>query len=509
MNQLNIKHIIITIISFFLIIGLNGQTSTPVKLLHANSLKYSKTLNRDAQRLIGNVAFQHERSYLYCDSAYFFESMNVVKAFGHVYINDNDSVKVYGDSLTYDGNVKLAKLYKNVKLTDRYMTLKTSEITYDMNLKIGHYNTGGEIVDKDNNLKSVYGAYHSNEQTFYFKKNVVVLNKDYTINCDTLIYNTSSETSFFHGPTTIVSKENFIYCENGWYNSKSNSSQFNKNAFLKNKNQMIKGDSLFYNRTLDFGKAFDKVMVHDSSERITVFSNFAEYDGMKGRIIITDSVLASVVDEDLKDTLFLHSDTLRVKFDTAKKVEYFISYFDSKFYRKDIQGSCDSLVYNNIDSTIEMFYKPILWSDSNQVIGKKINIYLKNKSPDYMRVIDDAFLISHDSLQQFNQIKGKNMLGLFKDGKFSKLDVEGNAESLYYVRDDQKLMVGIYISVSGALNAIFLENEVKKINYLNNPICNLHPEKELSEDQKVLKGYILYFDFRPKDKSEVYKPRAK
>ncbi len=481
-----------------------GQKSTPVKLLHANSLKYSKLLDSEAQRLIGNVAFQHEQSFLYCDSAYFYEKSNIVKAFGHVYINDNDSVKVYGDSLTYDGNSKIAKLYKNVRLTDKYMTLKTNELTYDLNSKIGFYNTGGEIKDKDNFLKSVFGSYHSNEKTFYYKKNVVVINKDYTINCDTLHYNTSSETSFFHGPTKITSKENFIYCENGWYNSKANTSQFNKHAYLKNKNQLIKGDSLFYNRTLDFGKAFKNVTVHDSSERITVNSNFAEYDGLAGKIIITDSVLASVVDEDLKDTLFLHSDTLRVKFDTAKKVEYFISYFHSKFYRKDLQGSCDSLIYNNIDSVIEMYYKPILWSDSNQVLGKNINIYLKNKAPDYMKVMEEAFLISSDSLNQFNQIKGKTMIGLFKDGKFSKLNVEGNAESLYFVRDEEKYMVGIYISVSGALNAYFEENEIKKINYLNNPICNLHPDDELTIEQKSLQGYILHFDKRPNTKMDVF-----
>ena len=57
-----------------------------VYLLHADELYYDMFGNNpDAQILKGKVSFLHQGSHLTCDSAYFYQASNSVKAFGHVH----------------------------------------------------------------------------------------------------------------------------------------------------------------------------------------------------------------------------------------------------------------------------------------------------------------------------------------------------------------------------------------------------------------------------------------
>ena len=44
-----------------------------VYLIHSNTLSFDKAVKPDAQILNGDVCFRHDSSYMYCDSAYFFE----------------------------------------------------------------------------------------------------------------------------------------------------------------------------------------------------------------------------------------------------------------------------------------------------------------------------------------------------------------------------------------------------------------------------------------------------
>ena len=61
-----------------------------------------------------------------------------ISFWSYVHINQSDSVHAYGDSATYDGNARIARLYQNVRLTDRAMILTTDFLTYDMENRIGN-----------------------------------------------------------------------------------------------------------------------------------------------------------------------------------------------------------------------------------------------------------------------------------------------------------------------------------------------------------------------------------
>jgi lipopolysaccharide export system protein LptA len=479
-----------------------------IKLVKAKELVFDKKLGADVQRIRGDAVFKHKTTTLYCDSAYLYGNSNSVKAYGSVHINDNDSVHIYSDSLYYDGETRLANLYGDIRMVDQRMTLTTNNLTYDLNERKGYYFGGGKIVDQSNELVSQSGIYYSSTKDIYFKQDVVLTNPEYIIECDTLIYNTQTELARFHGPTTITSEENLIYCERGWYNTQTDLSEFSINAYLENKSQKIAGDEMFYDRNRDFGRAKNNVVLTDTSNKLTVFSQYIEYRGEESYVISVDSNLAIVEDEDA-DSAFLHADTLILHFDSLQEARLLLCFHKTQLYKSDLQAICDSLVYSFEDSLIQLFTDPILWSGNSQLTGEFMEIHTDGESPERMDIKSDAFILSLDSMEFYNQISGRDMVGHFRENTLTRLDVFGNAESLYFARDEEKELIGVDISVGSDLKIRIAEEQIDEIIYYDEPTGTIYPLDDLSPNDLKMKGYVDYDYARPKSKNDVFFWRLK
>jgi len=494
------------IIFFILLISLSSfsQKSTSIKLLSADNGGSVVYKGKKAMLLTGNVRFKHKKTILKSDTAYLYQEENSLDAYGHIYINDNDSIHIYGDTLHYNGNTGIAELHNNVRLKDRKMTLTTNHMIYSVKTKVANYYNGGKIVTDDNVLVSEYGYYYSRSQDFYYQKNVVLTNPRYTMTSDTLKYNVHSKTSFFKGPTWIRSDENVIYCENGWYNTKTDISQYDKNAVLYNKNQSLTGDSLYYDRKKGFGKGFNNVKLVDTVKNVIMQGNYAEYYEHGGSSFFTDSTMATIISDD-GDSLFLHSDTLRITFDSSQKVDQMQCYRHTKFYRYDMQGKCDSLVYLFNDSLLQMFGSPLLWGNNSQLSGKFIYLTIQNGNIDRMYIDTNSFVLSKDTLDYFNQVSGRDMIVYFKDNELYRSDVYGNAQSIYFVRDEDKSLIGVNISSSSDLRVNIDSTGIKDIIYLHKPDVSLNPVNNLSQRDLHLKDFKNLEAIRPKTKFEIFR----
>ena len=129
---------------------------TKVFLEHANTLSFDKERNAEAQVLNGDVCFRHDSSYMYCDSAYFFEQTNSLEAFSNVRMEQGDTLFVYGNYLFYDGNTQIAYLRENVRMENGQVTLFTDSLNYERIPDIGYYFDGGLIVDSLNQLSLLF-----------------------------------------------------------------------------------------------------------------------------------------------------------------------------------------------------------------------------------------------------------------------------------------------------------------------------------------------------------------
>ena len=112
---------------FFIVLLTTNVLAQEVKkivLLNADVIDYDeKLLGKEIKRLTGNVSFKHDSAILKCDSAYFNSLRNNVVMYGHVHINMGDTIHLWGDSIRYFGNTKIAEVRNNVKLINKKATI--------------------------------------------------------------------------------------------------------------------------------------------------------------------------------------------------------------------------------------------------------------------------------------------------------------------------------------------------------------------------------------------------
>ncbi|MFI5149107.1 MAG: OstA-like protein [Bacteroidia bacterium] len=480
---------------------------------------------KETRRLLGNVVFTQDNVTMYCDSAHLF-SDNSLDAYSRVHFKQGDSLNLFGDEMKYDGNKKFARLEKNIRLIDKDMTLTTEHMTYDVSQKLATYSEGGTLHSQDNVLTSLTGYYVGSSRMMAFKKNVVLTNPKYTMNSDTLDYNTSSKVAYFFGPTWIRDNKNSIYCENGYYDTKHDLARFSKNSLINTGKQSLQGDSVFYDRKKGYGRALGHVILTDTSQHLNVTGDYAVNSEIQNVSVVTGHALLKQINK--KDTLFLHADTLKVislidsaewkklteerrrknitgaiSKDSMPMLRTMYAYHKVKFYKPEVQGKCDSLVYSYHDSTMNMFMEPVLWSDKSQLNASHVELTLANGEMKLLRMFTNSFIIEQEDSIRYNQIKGKNMVGYFKANKLAKVFVEGNGQAIYYVKEKNKL-TGVNKADCSDLLIYLKNNSVEKITLLNKPDGTLYPPKELNPKELRLKEFKDYGPLRPKDKNDVF-----
>lgn len=493
------------LIAFLTVWGIQasyGQQTTKVKLIRSDELLMDDHFNPNIQRLIGNVVMLHDSTYFYCDSAWLNRKENNFRAFHNVHINVSDTLDIYSDSLNYDGSTRIADLYSNVKLIDNRATLTTEHLTYDRTTNIAYYFVGATIVSDSNVLVSEIGHYYTNLKEARFRDNVVLTNPDYVMKSDTLRYNTDSKMAWFEGPSTIVGEEDSIYCEDGWYNTDLDVSRMKQNVFIQHNEQILMGDTVFYRRFPGYGLAENNVILHDTVQDVYVHGNFGEYDDELHYAYVTDSALAVMPDK--KDTLFLHADTMWMITDSSGSAEVMKAYYKVKYYRQSLQGMCDSLVYHFPDSTIIMYNDPVMWSDENQLTSDSVKIVIANNQIDTMVLYNSCFIISKDDTASYNQIKGRTMIGYFKNNEINKIKVTGNAETLYYLREENNDLIGIQKAISNKMVIYIDSNQIRGFTYIDKPDGAIHTVNELGPDELILRDFKWIEGKRPMRKEDVF-----
>ncbi len=481
-----------------------AQEVTKINLVSATDWKYNSDIRKDVQRIIGNVILNHDSAFLYCDSAYLFEKDNNVMAYGNVRVKLSDTLNLYSDSLKYDGNTKVARANSNVKLVDNQTILTTDTMVYDRKTQIAQYDYWGKIVNDKNILISRHGYYYTDKKEFFFKTKVLLLNPDYQMRSDTLMYNTLTEIAYFFGPTQIVStdKQDSIYCENGWYDTRLDRARFRKKAKIYHDVQFLTGDSLYYERKIGYGQVFRHALLKDTLQNVLLTGNYGELQRKLGYAFMTDRAVAIFVDK--RDSLFMHSDTIRATFDTAKTIKKVFCYFKVKFFRPDLQGMCDSLVYSGRDSVMTMYNEPVLWSGPNQLTADSIRMTMRNGEADSLFMYNTAFIISKDDTARYNQIKGRDLVAKFRNNELYKIRILGNAQTIYYAREEDKSLIGINKAVSSDM-LIFLEkNQLQSITYIDKPEAQLIPEKDFPVQELKLKGFKWAEERRPINKWGIF-----
>jgi len=461
---------------FFLLFAAHAQKQ--VELLHANELEGDVLNGIKVRKLKGEVSFKHNDAIMRCDSAYQYTDRNAIDAWGHVRITQGDSITLTGNTLNYDGNTKMGVVRGNVLLVDKKTTVITDALNYDMANKLASYNTGGTIKDDKNTLTSQKGLYSTETKIFHFTDNVKVVNptKGFVLTSDTMDYNTTTKIVTLHGPTKIISPDGVVYADHGEYNTLLAASDFKGRAKVEAGQYTLFGDRVYYDEKNKHGVAEGNVQLISEKDKLIVEGELAYYWGSLGiSKVFNNAVLKNIGD---KDTLFISADTL-ISLENLKnsKDRKLLAFNHTKIFRPDLQGICDSLVYNFGDSTIYFFTDPVLWNNANQIEADSINIQMANKKIDKMNLRQNSLIISTDSIDNFNQVKGRDMTAYFTNNKISRINVIGNGESIYYVLDKEKL-IGLNRAICSDITVRFKENKLQTITFIKSRKQGLyHPTR--------------------------------
>ena len=471
------------------------------KVYHSNTLSFDKAVKPDAQILNGDVCFRHDSSYMYCDSAYFFEQTNSLEAFSNVRMEQGDTLFVYGDYLFYDGNTQVAYLRENVRMENGQVTLFTDSLNYERIPNIGYYFEGGLIVDSLNQLSSFYGQYSPETKLAVFNDSVQVENPDFTLYSDTLHYDTESKVATILGPSVIVSDSGTIHTSRGWYDTVNNTSLLLDQSQVESGEKILIGDSIFYNRDTGMGEVYGNMSLIDTAQHVTLQGEYGYYNEQTGYAFATDS--ARFLEYSQGDTLFLHADTLQMV--TVDSVYREIkAYYGVRFYRIDMQGVCDSMQFNTRDSVLYMYTEPVLWNEQYQLYGDTIAIYMNDSTIEYAHVIQFAFAAQHVDSSYYNQLKGNDLKAYFEGQAVHQIDVAGNAESIFYPLEKDGAKVGMNETKSGFLTIWVKDNKLDKLKIWPSPVGSMTPIPDLKPDQKMLKDFYWFDYLRPKNRDDIY-----
>ena len=455
------------------------------------------------------VQFEHQGADLWCDVAVFYKQENRLKAIGNIRLKQGDSVTMSSGKMDYDGNTRLAKAYENVILKSQTsengdMTLTTDTLRFNRESQQAYYQDFGTVVDSANTLTSEIGRYFMETKKYQFLDSVHVKNLQYVLDSEQLDYYTTSKNAYMYGPSTITGETYKIYCERGFYDTKIESGYGIKNTRIDYNNRIIEGDSVYFDKATEFASATNNITVTDTINKGIIRAHYAEVFKAKDSVFATKRAVAiSLVEQ---DSLFTHGDTLMI---TGKpEARILRAFHNAKFFKTDMSGKCDSIHSEEATGLTKLFRDPILWNGPNQMTGDSIHIKSNTKTEqlDSLIVLQNAFIISLDSISKtgYNQAKGINLFGQFRENELKIIDLVGNNEVIYYMYNDDEELIGINKTKCSAIRIIMANNDVEDLTFKRDPDGDIFPESDPDLGSRTLEGFIWRGDERILNKEDIF-----
>lgn len=503
-NMMNNARLLLLIILSSVLFSpkISAQEKKRVEILNSGYGESAPSIGPNVQRLVDSVYIRHNEILMWCDTAYMYSGTNKVDAYGRVHIKQGDTLHLYANNVTYDGDIEFARAWENVKLINKSTTIYSDTLDYDLKENVSYYDDSGKIIDSTMTLTSQIGRYFIDLDQIYFYRDVHAYDEEFDLYSDTVLYETETGRIYVDGPTTIRDSLNTLYTQDGWYDSNTGEAELSKNPIVFGETQQLKAEFIRYNQANGEGMAKGGVRIEDSPNRSIVSGELAIYNELLEIATISDSAVYISYNE--TDTFYLHADTLRTSPDTAEGEKVIEAFYGVRFYRTDMQGICDSLVYYTRDSLIQLYDQPVIWSEIHQLSANYIEMKQRANAPDELHMNGSSFIISEQDTGQFDQIKGKELVGYISNQQLDSIHVNGNGQTLYYAREEESI-IGLNKSESSKIKINFRDGKIYRILFLKKPIGELKPLSKLEDGDKFLPEFDWKKKARPVSHLDIFR----
>ena len=186
--------------------------------------------------------------------------------------------------------------------------------------------------------------------------------------------------------------------------------------------------------------------------------------------------------------------------DSVRRV---LAYRNVRVYKSDLQAVADSLAMNSLDSTLTLYRGPIVWSDTSQFTADTIAIRLAGEAIDEVRLQSRAMIVNSPDEVFFNQIKGRRVDVAFAEGEVCRMVVRGNAESVYYILDEQRAYIGVNHVRAARMRFDFADGELSDIRIYEQPEGGIEPIAPSGAAPKLLDDFRWEIARRPRSKADL------
>ena len=262
----------------------------------------------------------------------------------------------------------------------------------------------------------------------------------------------------------------------------------------------------------------DPIAIHDKQRREARKSKHPQVDSKEGALergtkkgmLNSDGEIASLPLVAQDTIMPVAADTLAGTLlrDTSD-VNFIDAFHNVKFYRSDVQGKCDSLVFTGIDSMARFYSNPVMWQDGkNQFSADSIQALIKSNSLNKINLITNAFIIAQEDSVHFNQIKSTEMAAYFKDNELYRFDALGGVTALFYMMEDSVITL-MDREECRMMTVKLKNNEVQRVRSIEDLKQNVYPVYNLPDEEQKLKGFNWRGEERPLTRWEITKRKVR
>lgn len=532
------------------------QRPDQVFLEKADSMIKYPMAFRNRQIVMGNVQFRQMGTWLFCDSAYYYPDENSLDAYGHVQMRQGDTLFVYADKVYYDGTTRFARLRNGpsepkVRLVNRKVSLTTDSLDYSLLQELGWYTTGGVLKDGGSTLTSEYGSYSPRTKDADFYHKVVVLGdrNDFQLYTDTLFYNTATHIARIVTPTRILTTDDEVITSSGFYNTQSGVAELMSRSTILHTDSLfrtttLEGDSIVYDPARRVSEAFQfrdplkrgrPMILTDTARKAILIGGYGYYNDITREAMATHYPL--MMEYSRGDTLFLRADTILTMMlpypepaDTTAQTDsltaenairkpavrkststnsnsgldddstwhYAKAYPRARFFRNDMQGVADTIIFTELDSLLRLKRLPVAWNENRQVRGDSIIIHLKDSTADWARIPGHARLMELIEDDYFDQLHSDKMMMWFEEGTLKHLEAEGSVETIMLPQESDSTYNRLVNAESSFLTIDMDGNNLKHLKMWPEVNGTVTPLFLVKKSQKLLNGAQWLEAIRPR-----------
>jgi hypothetical protein len=180
------------------------------------------------------------------------------------------------------------------------------------------------------------------------------------------------------------------------------------------------------------------------------------------------------------------------------------AFYNVRMYRDDIQLVCDSMHYSGKDSLARLTGNPVCWNGSNQVSADTVLVYFKNNKLDYLHGFNNAITVKREGENEYDQMAGKEMFAYVRDGDIYLVDVKGNAETIFYPREEDGSYLGVNKTQSSYVKVFLTDRTVDYVVFTTSSSGVISPMSKATDEDKFLGTFFWADAERPRQPGDIF-----